>query len=227
MASKLISQISVPRRSTPFAFIVPITRSATEALKLRANRPRCADSRTHAAYLRLQHRRIVAKLDFALLTGRRYISFGSSRASEFRLPPVKSVSACQFLISIDFPTARITIRDLSLSGTWILGDGEKEFRLLHHETVEVQSNMIIRVGNGDSEGLELRLIPAEIMQDTKALQMLIREHHRSIRGKDHYHDTGTKGGADNAVSPQSIRRDSAGLGSRLRMPEQPQIVACG
>lgn len=100
--------------------IVPYSADADAVLKLRTNRR--VLNNTDAFDLPGnppsfgKARRVVGRIDFAFFLGRRYISVGSSRLNNIKLPPTSDISDHHFLIYFDIQTATLMLRDISSSG---------------------------------------------------------------------------------------------------------------
>jgi hypothetical protein len=126
-----------------FALLVPISATAMESLKLRGNRQRCelATSAIDGNTTK------VAKLDFAFLFGRRCITFGSARSSEFLLPVGPDVASSHFIIHLNPETATLSLTDISAQGTWIRHGEEDSFTRLHCDTVTLRENATIMLGD--------------------------------------------------------------------------------
>lgn len=170
-------------RSDVFCSLSPLSADATAALDLRANRgllggaPVCKDPNT-AAVKGGRKGQYVIKLDYALLFGRRCLSFGSSRSNEFQFPQADDIGEHHFIIHFEMQTAVLLLTDTSLKGTWIFDSSTQKFRLLRRATYPVLQTTEIRFGQ--EHRYCFRIVVVEYMRDLLAFSKLFRNYARSI-----------------------------------------------
>ena len=167
--------------STAFAYALPLSAGAVEAIQLRANRRLCGDVHARRDLVPFDSQRCYIKLNFATFLGRRYISFGSSRCNEFLLPPAKDVAAHQFFLHFELHTATLLLTDTSQYGTWLSNDFTPK-RSLHRATYPlVQSNDI---GFGNGQRYRFRIVVADSAIDPIIFPDLFQRYVQSI-GRKH------------------------------------------
>ena len=136
--------------SDPFAILVPLSPSAAAALSLSRNRCRLDKAVNYMDVLASHHvatrehaTQLVAKMDFAMIHGRRSISFGKCRAARFLLPAVEGVSGLHFHLHFDLSTADLLLTDTSERGTLV----DRE-HLVHRATHRIsQGSLELRMGD--------------------------------------------------------------------------------
>ena len=169
---------TTPQRSEPFALLIPTTDTANNVLKIRQNRSRCQGSRQHAKLLGLPRKRLVARLDFGVLLGRRHISFGSSRAVEVRLPRVSGISSCHFLLHFEQGSAKLKLTDKSASGTWVFDHGLGEHVLVHCRSIQLNTDTSLSIGANREFAFDVVL--TELMKDVTKFAVLHQEYRRNV-----------------------------------------------
>ena len=133
-----------PRRSDPFALLIPLTPQAHDMLKHRLNRVRLTDPTLYSQLPKVptKKRQYIAKLDFTTLIGRQCFSFGTARSNTIKFPIDSGVSQFHFNISIDVKQSRVVLSDDSLFGLWIGHSRNHGFELLHKETTVLDLSLI-------------------------------------------------------------------------------------
>lgn len=170
------------RQSQPFAFILPLNALGRDSLKLKSNRRRLASPFQSRKFLSAgdgnSNTKHIAKLDFAFVFGRRCVSFGHSRAAEFKLAqaPASPLSESNFLLQLDAVTGKLRIIDTSHDGTLIKCRTEQAFRLLHDDSFSLEEDLDIV-----TSGAEFRIILSDMLRhQTPAFNLLMNEYLASI-----------------------------------------------
>lgn len=129
------------------AVVIPLNIAADNALRLRANRFLLHDARTfniNKIKGSRRRRHVVARLNHAMLAGRRCILFGSSRATEVRFPPKSGVDPHHFYLKVD--ADHVVITDVSSSGVWIKQQHAQAFTKLHRASALLHGDVAIKFG---------------------------------------------------------------------------------
>lgn len=90
----------------------------------------------------------VVRIDFALLLGRRFVSFGSSRACEVQLTDDHLVSLEQFKIHLDIYTGALLLTDTSDTGTRVISGTSQS--LIHRATLPLIDGAVFELNFGSS-----------------------------------------------------------------------------
>lgn len=125
-----------------------------------------------------RHRPCVVKLDYAALFGRRYLTFGSSRRSDFRFPKGVGVGATHFLLHFEMHTAVLLLTDRSPNGTWVSSHPTQGFKRLHQATYPLLQTLYIRIGQQQCYGFQVTVAP--YMKDMPAFINLFNAYAQSI-----------------------------------------------
>ena len=166
--------------STAFAYVLPLSADAAEAMQLRANRRLCGEVHARRDLVPFGSKRCYVKLNFATLLGRRCLSFGSSRSNEFLLPPAEDVAARQFILHFELHTATLLLTDTSRYGTWLSNDSTPK-RSLHQATYPLGQSNVISFGLG--QRYQFRIVLADSVSDPIAFSGLFQRYTQSIGQK--------------------------------------------
>ena len=145
------------RRADAFGVLVPKSREADKMFDLRTNRLRIDATSLYSHILHPDHTTTskVAKLNFAFMFGRRHLTFGTARSTEFQLPELSGVSACHFILHFDLDAAALLLTDTSETGTWIESRGD--WILVHNMTHRIDEDEI-RIHMGEGGALQFSLV---------------------------------------------------------------------
>lgn len=170
-------------RSDAFAFLVPISIDAAEALKLSANKKLLANSFDdflipHRPFDRGE-RPYVVKLDYALLFGRLGVTFGSSRCNELQFPKAPDIDAYHFVLHFEMQIGVLLLTDVSSSGTLISTHSTQDFKRLHGATYPLLQTSYIHFGREQRYRFEITLTP--YTRDISVFINLFGEYARSVR----------------------------------------------
>ncbi|GAB7356373.1 hypothetical protein MBLNU459_g7156t2 [Dothideomycetes sp. NU459] len=200
--------------SDGFAFLVPETRHAREALEHRYNRTRLVAEGGS-----------VAKLDIASLLGRLSLTFGSSRACNYRFPGSDDISACHFTISFRRDKATLLLTDLSSTGTRVHDVATGESRLVYHTTYDLPRDTHIAIGHNWRYRFHLRI--AELTHRVEEFSPLFRQYLDSVQrfagqsGRDGRRDSGDVKERDgHGGRGPGLRMENEGRGPGHRMENE-------
>jgi hypothetical protein len=113
-----------------FALLIPTSAAARETTKVRCNLRLVGWESSIVPHAKSTLPKIrVIKLDFPFLLGRRCLTFGSSRSSDYRLPEFDDVEPQQFILFFSAEDRALHFKDTSLSGTQI-------FTAIHGSSLE-------------------------------------------------------------------------------------------
>jgi hypothetical protein len=156
------------RWSQDFALLQPLNMDTHNMLKSRRNRPHRVLA---APYSIVQVERLpgkkclLAKLDFAMMMGRRTINFGSSRANDIAFPKAPGVEPHHFSIRFDPSTGAILLSDRSKAGTRVQA-GEERLRLVRSATCVLSTGAKLIIGKGQRYQFKLKLTMPETEPET-------------------------------------------------------------
>ena len=194
--------------STAFAYALPLSADAAEAMQLRANRRLCGDVHARRDLVPFDSKRCYVQLNFATLLGRRYLSFGSSRSNVFLLPPAEDVAAHQFILHFELYTATLVLTDTSQHGTWLSNDSTPK-RSLHQATYPlIQSNDI---GFGHGQRYRFRIVVADSAIDPIIFSDLFQRYAQSV-GQKHPRPSHKLTAALSVLDDSFISLHKVGLG---------------
>jgi hypothetical protein len=166
-------------RSAVFAFLLPLSVDAKDALKLRANMSLLESSELQKETISLPPGdQLVAKLDYALLFGRRCLSFGSSRADQVYFPSTSDIDKHHFILHFDISTAALLLTDTSTQGVWVSDGATQALKHLHHTTLPLSQTTDIYFGRNNR--YQFRIVVAEYAPDVTASSRLFEDYIQSI-----------------------------------------------
>lgn len=146
-----------------YALIQPLNMRSHEMLNTRINH---AHRVVAAAYgvpqvTSLSKRKgLLAKLDFAMMLGRRSVGFGSSRANDLVFPKGHGVEQRHCFMHFDLQDGRLLLTDNSKTGTWIHLP-ESRPQLLHRATLAVSQGLRLSLGADRRFEFEVRITMPE------------------------------------------------------------------
>jgi hypothetical protein len=164
-------------RSTAFAFLVPLSLDAKEALKLRANMSLLENPELQETVAVKLESQLVAKLDYALLFGRRCLSFGSSRAAQVHFVPASDVDQHHFILHFDMHTAALLLTDASSHGVWVSDGATQAMKCLRNTTVPL--SMTTAVHFGQNQRYQFRVVVTECAPE-RLISRLFEEYAQSV-----------------------------------------------
>ena len=177
-----MSVLALPR-STPFAFLIPLSTDTNEALRSRTSRrmlekanlyPDLSSDMVNSD----RGHGFLIRLDFALLFSRRYLSFEASRDNDLEFPSAAhDVSQRQFILHFEMQTAILLLTDVSNQGTWIL-DEPRPPKLLHWATYPLLHTTCIGFGQGHR--YRLRITVADYMKNLAAFSELFIKYSQTV-----------------------------------------------
>lgn len=185
--------------SQAFAILLPISTNAHEMLRARSNRRQRRDASLYGMQTRQdagRRRRFLIKLDFAMLLGRRCVTFGSSQATNIRFPVHSDVAEYHFFIQFDYESGALRLIDTSCDGTLISDTARfsaTSTRTLHEATHTLGQSTFIRVGGKTHYDFQL------LLRKVPSFQRLFGGYLRSI---------GEAGNRRSSVLAGEIRRAS-------------------
>jgi hypothetical protein len=166
-------------RTDAFAFLIPLTVDAREALELRANRGLLEDPKLYGDMAQVQSEgRYIAKLDFALLFGRLCLSFGSSRSDEVQFPPASDIDRHHFILHFQTHTAVLLLSDTSSKGIWVSDGLTQTRKLLHHTSFPLLQTVDIHFGQDCR--YRFRIMVTESARNRMAFPKLFEDYIQSI-----------------------------------------------
>lgn len=164
---------------TPVVILVPISAEANKALRLARNRPRLEPASAFPELVILVQKDLpyknVARIDISLFAGRRTLSFGTSKAADFRLPQVDGAASCHFLLHLDLRTGSLLFTDTSTTGTYL----SARTSLLHHTTYRVEQRNV-HISLGSSPKIEFAMVLAESMSALVLERTALMKHTSSL-----------------------------------------------
>ncbi|EON69084.1 hypothetical protein W97_08397 [Coniosporium apollinis CBS 100218] len=167
-----------PLQSAAFAFLVPISPDALQALKILDNTLLENANACTSLTLGGPSPSCVMKLDFALLSGRDYLSFGSSRSNELTFPEADDIGHQQFLLRFEIEDGVLLLTDTSPHGTLVRNCSTGTSMLLHNDTYQLLSSTHILFGLG--QRYHFRIILTENVDFQEEFQELLQTYATSI-----------------------------------------------
>lgn len=160
-----------------FATLTPNNIASERVLCSRGNRfllHRIANRRPPASQGVSGRSIILARLSLSLLTARRHVRIGSSRANDIQLPRADAtIDAHHLVLKLDFSNGSLLLTDVSRNGTMIQTEGV--WMRLHCASVRLRGDTIIQLGSAQDQ-LQFTLQPEIASADRRALLALRAEH---------------------------------------------------
>lgn len=144
----MATQAEVLDWSRDFALINPMNGHSQLALEARLNRRHQVGAARYglAKPSNIKKRHIAVKLDFAMLLGRRCITFGTSRANNIKLPKGQGIGTVHFYIHFHPSTKQLLLTVLSKSGVKISQSATGEKKLINSKTISIHQSTYISFG---------------------------------------------------------------------------------
>lgn len=177
-----MSVVALPR-STPFAFLIPLSTDTNEALRSRTSRRMLEKVNLYPDLSSdmVNNNRgygFLIRLDFTLLFSRRFLSFGASRDNDLEFPSTAhDVSQRHFILHFEMQTAILLLTDVSNQGTWIL-DEPRPPKLLHCATYPLLHTTCLAFGQGHR--YRLRITVADYMKNLAAFSELFIKYSQTV-----------------------------------------------
>ena len=133
-------------RSAAFAFLIPISVDAKKTLKLHVDLALLEHSEPHRPISLGFAGESVAKLDYALIFGRRCLSFASSHADQVHFLPADDIDRHHFILHFDMSTPALLLTDTSAQGIWVTDDSTQPAKRLYHATLLLSQRTDILFG---------------------------------------------------------------------------------
>jgi len=156
-----------------FAIVEPLSNAASDAVKCRDNKGLFSATHCHPP----APPQITLIMNYALLFGRRGISFGSSRSNEVWLPQAPDVEDHHFQLQLDIDTAGVVFVDTSDAGAWIV-KGSNLACHVQRDLCPLNATVCIHFGSDDR--FRFRISPVQYTRRLEILRQLLTEYRRSV-----------------------------------------------
>lgn len=165
--------------SNAFAFLEALSIDAEKALALQINRALLTNPEPDEIKSLIMIRQQQAvKLDFALLLGRRCLSFGCSRSDEIQFPLASDIDRHHFILHFDIQSEVLLLTDTSTRGIWLSDASIQTPRLLHRTTAPLLQTTDIYFGR--DQRYQFRITASSGVNDKTTFARLFEDYAKSI-----------------------------------------------
>lgn len=148
--------------------ILPMNRAGEQTVRLRTNRLRVRNGAALGVERVKGSRRrkcVVGMVNTRMLTRRRWVTFGSSRATDFQLVAGEGIEERHFLLTLDQASGGVTLTDKSTAGVWVSSGLGSPYTRLQHARFTFTHEVAIRIGSQDP--IEFRLRPTKLLRQPR------------------------------------------------------------